>query len=80
MEHHPMDEVGELAHASAFALRGTAAGYGQSFLEAAPLRVASHQSPEGERLSRTDDDAVNTGGSNGEVDGLVLLQLHIYIA
>ena len=75
-----MYEVGELAHSSAFSLCGTAAGNGQSFLEAASLGVTSHQTPERERLSRTDDDAIDAGGGNRQVDGLVLLQLHVNVA
>lgn len=80
VEHHPMYEVGELAHASAFSLCGTATGNGQSFLEAASFGVTSHQTPERERLSRTDDDAIHAGGGDGEIDGLVLLQLHVHVA
>ena len=80
MEHHPVDEVRELAQAAPNALRGLSLGNGESLFIAFLGCGAPNLTPHGEGLTRADDESVDMLDSQGEVGGLVFLQLHIDIA
>lgn len=80
MEHHPVDEVGELAHAASDALAGLSMRDGESFLIASALCGAPDEFPYGEGLSWMDEQSVDVLDCQSEVDRLVFLQLHIHIA
>ena len=80
VEHHPVDEVRQLAQAATDALRGLALGDGEPLLVALKRCGAANLMPHGEGLARADDESVDMGNSEGEVGGLVLLELHIDIA
>jgi len=80
VEHHPMDEVRQLAHASADAFRGFALGNGESFLVALAPRGATYHLPYGEGLARTDEQSVDMADGECQVGGFILLQLHVDLA
>ena len=80
VQHEPVDEVRQLAHAAADALRRLALGDGQSLPVALPLRGAPDEMPDGEGLAGTDHQPVDVIHRQGQVRRLVLLQLHVHIA
>ena len=79
MEHHPVDEVGELAQSAPNALRGCSLGNGKSLFIAFLGCGAPYLMPHREGLARADNESVDMLDSQGEVGGLVFLQLHIDI-
>ena len=80
VQHEPVDEVRQLAHAAANALRGLTLGDGQPFLVSPTLGGAPDELPYGERLTRTFQQSVDVLHRQSEVCRLVLLQLHVHIA
>ena len=80
VEHHPVDEVGELAHAASNALAGLSVRDGESFLISSALGGATDEVPYGEGLSGMNEQSVDVLDCQSEVDRLVFLQLHIHIA
>ena len=81
VQHHPVDQIGELAHAAAHAAAGPAsAGDHQALPEAPVCGGISHQRPEGEGLPGTDQNPVDAGRCQPQVHCLVLLQLHLHIS
>ena len=80
VEHHPVDEVGELAHAASDALAGFSMRDGESFLIASALCGAPDEFPYGEGLSGMNEQSVDVLDCQSEVDRLVFLQLHVHIA
>ena len=80
VQHEPVDEVRQLAHAAADALRGFALGDGQSLLVALALGGAPDETPDGERLAGTNHQSVDVLHRQSQVRRLVLLQLHVHIA
>lgn len=80
VEHHPVDEVGELAHAASDALGGFSLSDGEPFLISLAACGSSDEFPHGEGFARTNQEPINVLDSQGEIDGLVLLQLHIDVA
>ena len=73
MKHHPMDEIGELTHATADALGGFSMRDGQSFLVAFAGSGASKEFPHREGFAWTNQQTINMFDSQGEIDRLVLL-------
>lgn len=80
VEHHPVDEVGELAHAASDAFGWFSVGDGESLLITLAFSGATNQFPYREGFPWTNQQSVNMLHSQCEVDRLVLLQLHINIA
>ena len=80
VQHHPVNEVGELAQSAADAFRGLAFGDGESLLVAFPPRCSSDAFPYGERLAGTDYQSVDVPDGQRKIGSLVLLQHHIDIA
>ena len=80
VQYKPMDEVRQLAHAATDTLRGLTLGDGQSLLVAFPLGRASNESPDGERLARTNQQPVDVLHRQSQVRSLVLLQQHVHVA
>ena len=73
VEHHPVDEVAELAHSAADGLAGLRVGDDQPRAVAARGDRRPDEMPERERFARTDEDAVDPRRGERKVDGLVLL-------
>lgn len=80
VQHKPVDEVRQLTHATADALRGFALGYGQSLLVSLALGGASDEFPHRERLAGTNQQPVDVLDRQSQVRSLILLQLHVHIA
>ena len=80
MQHEPVYQVRQLAHAAADALRGLALGDGQSLLVAPALGSASDEFPYGECFAGMNHQSVDMLHCQGQVRRLVLLQLHIDVA
>ena len=79
VQHQPMDQVRQLAHATSDALRGLSLGDGQSLLIALPLSGSTYEFPDGEGLARMNDQSVDMPHRQGQIGGLVLLELHVHI-
>jgi len=80
VQHHPVDEVRELAHAAADALRGAPFGDGETFLVSLTLGGATDETPDRESLAGPDEESVDMLHRQREVGGLILLQLHIHVS
>ena len=73
VEHHPVDEVAELAHSAADGLAGLCVGDDQPRAVAARGDRRPDEMPERERFARADEDAVDLRRGKREIDRLVLL-------
>ncbi len=79
VQYEPVDEVRQLTHTAADALRGLALGDGQPLLVALALSSATDEFPDGERLAGANQQPVDVLHRQGQVRSLVLLQLHVDI-
>ena len=79
VQHHPVDEVGQLAQSAADAFVGAPLGDGESFFVAFALCGTSYHLPDREGLTRVNDESVDTFHCQCQVSGFVLLQPHIHI-
>ena len=80
MQHHPVYQVRQLAHPASDPLRWLPLRDGQSLFVTFPLCGTADALPDGEGLAGTNEQPVNVFYGQGQIGGLVLLQLHIDIA
>ena len=80
VQHHPMYQVRQLAHAPANTLRGLSLRNGKPLFVTFPLGGSANEFPHRKRLAGTDQQTVNVGHGQSQIGGLVLLQLHVDIA
>jgi len=80
VQHHPVDQVRQLAHSASDSLRRLPLRDGKTFFVALPLSGTADALPDGEGLAGTNQQPVNVFHGQGQIGGLVLLQLHVDIA
>lgn len=80
VEHHPVDEVAELAHPAADSFVGLRIGVDETCAVAACGAGRPDETPERKRFARTDEDAVDLRCGERKVDGFVVLQHRIDLA
>ena len=74
-----MNQVRQLAHAAADALRRLSLGDGKPLLVTFPFGGTPDEFPYGERLARADEQTVNVFHGQSQIGGFVFLQLHVDI-
>ena len=80
VEHHPVDEIGHLAHTAPHAAGRRPIGDGQPLPEPPASSGVAYQPPEREGLPWPNEHCVDPGRGQGQVDRLVFLEAHIHIA
>lgn len=80
VQHHPVDQVRQLAHSAANPLRRLPFRDGKPLFVALPLSGPADAFPDGEGLAGPNEQSVNVFYGQSQIGGLVLLQLHIDIA
>ena len=80
VEHHPVDQVRQLAKAPSYPLRRLTFRDDKPFLVALLRCGAPDEFPDGKGLAGRDEQSVDVRNCQGKVGGLVLLQLHVDVA
>ncbi len=74
-----MNQIRQLTHTAANALRGSPLLYGESFFVTFSLGGTSYLPPYGKCVAWTKYQPVDMGDSKSQISGFILLQLHIDI-
>lgn len=80
MNRHPVDQVAQLADAAAYPASSLAERQFHTFNVAALQSRAADEAAEGEVFAGGDDDAVDGGDGEFEVDDFVVLQSEVGVA